>query len=63
MRHEPITLRYPGTGVNQSKEIADKVKEDTGIIIQYIPVTSDDVVKRAVTQPTPSTCSIPNTCS
>ena len=49
---EPITLRYAGTGVNAFKELADKCKEDTGIIIQYTTLTSDDVVKRAVTQPT-----------
>jgi putative spermidine/putrescine transport system substrate-binding protein len=38
--------------VNAFKELADKCKEDTGIIIQYTTLTSDDVVKRAVTQPT-----------
>ena len=32
---DPITLRYAGTGVNAFKELADKCKEDTGIIIQY----------------------------
>jgi putative spermidine/putrescine transport system substrate-binding protein len=48
---EKPTLRYVGTAVNQSKEIAEKLKADTGITLQYIPVTSDDVVKRAVTQP------------
>ncbi|HEX2526478.1 MAG TPA: PotD/PotF family extracellular solute-binding protein [Geminicoccus sp.] len=48
---EPITLRYAGTGVNAFKELADKCKEDTGITIQYTTLTSDDVVKRAVTQP------------
>ena len=48
---DPITLRYAGTGVNAFKELADKCKEDTGIIIQYTTLTSDDVVKRAVTQP------------
>jgi len=49
---DPITLRYAGTGVNAFKELADKCKEDTGITIQYTTLTSDDVVKRAVTQPT-----------
>ncbi len=48
---DPVTLRYAGTAVNQSSEIAAKVKEDLGINIQYIPLTSDDVVKTAVTQP------------
>jgi len=48
---EPITLRYIGTAVNQHTAIAEKVKEDLGITLEYIPVTTDDVVKRAVTQP------------
>src|SRR4029453_19398159 len=48
---EPVTLRYLGTAVNQSKEIAQKVKADLGITIQYIPVTTDDVSKRIITQP------------
>lgn len=46
-----ITLRYAGTAVNQHTQIAQKAKEDLGINIQYIPLTSDDVVKTAVTQP------------
>jgi putative spermidine/putrescine transport system substrate-binding protein len=48
---EKIVLRYLGTAVNQSKEIADKFKADTGIEIQYIPLNTDDVTKRVVTQP------------
>jgi len=48
---EPITLRYLGTAVNQDKTIADKFAADTGIKVQYIPVTTDDVTKRAVTAP------------
>src|SRR5262245_28806389 len=48
---EPKVLRYLGTAVNQSTEIAKKVKEDTGITIEYIPVTTDEVSKRVVTQP------------
>ena len=48
---EPVTLRYLGTAVNQSKEIAQKVKADLGIVIEYIPVTTDDVSKRIITQP------------
>ncbi len=44
-------LRYLGTAVNQSKEIADKFKADTGIEIQYVPLNTDDVTKRIVTQP------------
>ncbi|MDO9708084.1 ABC transporter substrate-binding protein [Paracraurococcus lichenis] len=46
-----VTLRYVGTAVNQHQGIRDKVKEDLGITLDYIPVTSDDVVRRAVTQP------------
>jgi putative spermidine/putrescine transport system substrate-binding protein len=49
---DPITLRYAGTGVNAFKELADKCLADTGITIQYTTLTTDDVVKRAVTQPT-----------
>jgi len=48
---EPITLRYLGTAVNQDKAIAEKFKADTGINIQYVAVTTDDVTKRAVTAP------------
>lgn len=48
---EPIVLRYLGTAVNQDKAIADKFKADTGITIQYIPVTTDEVTKRAITAP------------
>jgi len=44
-------LRYLGTAVNQSADIAKKVKEDTGITIEYIPVTTDDVTRRVITQP------------
>ncbi|WP_342362682.1 ABC transporter substrate-binding protein [Terrarubrum flagellatum] len=48
---EPKVLRYLGTAVNQSADIAKKVKEDTGITIEYIAVTTDDVTKRVITQP------------
>ena len=48
---DPIVLRYLGTAVNQDKEIADKFKADTGITIQYVAVTTDDVTKRAITAP------------
>jgi putative spermidine/putrescine transport system substrate-binding protein len=37
--------------VNQHTAIKEKVKADTGITLEYVPVTSDDVVRRAVTQP------------
>ena len=48
---DPVTLRIAGTGVNQFKQLSDKAKEDLGFNIQYTSLTSDDVVKRAVTQP------------
>src|SRR6187455_2783188 len=48
---EKVVLRYLGTAVNQDKAIADKFKADTGITIQYVAVTTDDVTKRAVTAP------------
>src|SRR6516165_4205826 len=48
---EGVTLRIAGTGVNQFKELADKCKEDLGFTVQYTSLVSDDVVKRAVTQP------------
>lgn len=48
---EKIVLRYLGTAVNQDKKIAEKFKADTGIDVQYIPVNTDDVTKRAVTSP------------
>ncbi|MCP1119544.1 ABC transporter substrate-binding protein [Robbsia andropogonis] len=48
---EKVTLRYVGTAVNQSADIAKKFQQDTGITIQYISLTSDDVTKRIITQP------------
>ena len=48
---DPIVLRYIGTAVNQHTAIKEKVKADTGIILEYIPLTSDDIVRRAATQP------------
>ncbi|TCZ54632.1 ABC transporter substrate-binding protein [Roseicella aquatilis] len=47
----PMVLRYVGTAVNQHQGIKEKVREDLGITLEYMPVTSDDVVRRAVTQP------------
>ena len=51
MAQEKMTLRYLGTAVNQSADIAKKCLEDTGITLEYIPVTTDDVTKRVITQP------------
>src|SRR5260370_12778134 len=48
---DPVTLRIAGTGVNQFKQLADKCKEDLGFVVQYTSLVSDDVVKRAGTQP------------
>jgi putative spermidine/putrescine transport system substrate-binding protein len=48
---EKIVLRYLGTAVNQDRAIAEKFKADTGITIQYVAVTTDDVIRRAVTAP------------
>ncbi len=48
---EPKVLRYLGTAVNQADDITKKVKADTGITIEYISATTDDVTKRVVTQP------------
>ncbi|MFT4192731.1 MAG: PotD/PotF family extracellular solute-binding protein [Comamonas sp.] len=48
---EKVVLRYLGTAVNQDKAIAEKFEADTGIRLQYVAVTTDEVTKRAVTQP------------
>ena len=48
---EPKVLRYLGTAVNAGDEISKKCLADTGIKIEYITVTTDDVTKRVVTQP------------
>src|SRR6267154_4735516 len=48
---EPKVLRYLGTAVNAGDDIAKKCLEDTGIKIEYITVTTDDVTKRAIPQP------------
>jgi putative spermidine/putrescine transport system substrate-binding protein len=48
---DPIVIRYAGTGVNAFRELSEQCKADTGIEIQYTTLTSDDVVKRAVTEP------------
>src|ERR1700693_4513395 len=44
-------LRYLGTAVNQSDDITKKVKAETGITIENIVATTDDVTKRVITQP------------
>lgn len=46
-----VVLRLLGTGVTHYKEIADQAQKDLGITIEYTTLNSDDVVKRAITQP------------
>ena len=48
---EPKVLRYLGTAVNAGDDISKKCLADTGIKLEYITVTTDDVTKRVVTQP------------
>ena len=46
-----VTLRYLSTAVNQSPAIAAQAAKDTGVKVEYVTVTTDDVTKRIVTQP------------
>ncbi|GFZ94279.1 ABC transporter substrate-binding protein [Elstera cyanobacteriorum] len=48
---EPKVLRYLGTAVNAGDEISKRCFADTGIKIEYITATTDDVTKRVITQP------------
>ena len=48
---EPKVLRYLGTAVNEGDEISKQCFKDTGIKIEYITATTDDVTKRVMTQP------------
>src|SRR6266700_4173084 len=48
---DPKVLRYLGTAVNEGDEISKNCLEDTGIKIEYITATTDDVTKRVITQP------------
>ena len=48
---DPKVLRYLGTAVNEGDDISKKCLEDTGIKIEYITATTDDVTKRVITQP------------
>jgi putative spermidine/putrescine transport system substrate-binding protein len=48
---EPKVLRYLGTAVNEGDDISKKCFADTGIKIEYITATTDDVTKRVITQP------------
>ncbi|MGY3357927.1 putative spermidine/putrescine transport system substrate-binding protein [Bradyrhizobium sp. GM0.4] len=51
MSAEPKVLRYLGTAVNEGDEISKQCLKDTGIKIEYITATTDDVTKRVMTQP------------
>lgn len=51
LSQEPKVLRYLGTAVNEGDDISKKCFADTGIKIEYITATTDDVTKRVVTQP------------
>jgi putative spermidine/putrescine transport system substrate-binding protein len=46
-----VTLRYLSTAVNQSPAIAAQAFKETGVKIEYVTVTTDDVTKRIITQP------------
>src|SRR3954462_433752 len=48
---DPKVLRYLGTAVNEGDDISKKCLADTGIKIEYITATPDDVTKRVITQP------------
>lgn len=48
---EPKVLRYLSTGTDQSAEIAKQCFADTGIKIEYITASTDEVTKRALAQP------------
>ncbi len=48
---EPKVLRYLGTAVNEGDDIAKKCLADTGIKLEYVTATTDDVTKRVITQP------------
>lgn len=48
---EPKVLRYLGTAVNAGDDISKRCFADTGIKIEYITATTDDVTKRVITQP------------
>ena len=48
---EPKVLRYLGTAVNEGDDIAKRCMADTGIKLEYITASTDDVTKRVITQP------------
>jgi putative spermidine/putrescine transport system substrate-binding protein len=51
MSAEPKVLRYLGTGVDEGDLIGEQCLKDTGIKLEYITATTDDVTKRVITQP------------
>jgi putative spermidine/putrescine transport system substrate-binding protein len=42
-------VRYLGTATTMGSEIDKRLFDDTGIKVQYIPVTTDEVTKRVLT--------------
>jgi putative spermidine/putrescine transport system substrate-binding protein len=44
-------IRYLGTAVSMGGELVKRLKDDTGITVKFIPVTTDEVTKRVLTQP------------
>ena len=48
---EAPTIRYLGTAVNMGSEPEKRLFEDTGIKVQYISKTTDEVTKTILTQP------------
>ena len=51
IRANDKVVRYLGTATTMGSEIDKKLFDDTGIKVQYIPVTTDEVTKRVLTQP------------
>ena len=51
IRANDKVVRYLGTATTMGSEIDKRLFDDTGIKVQYIPVTTDEVTKRVLTQP------------
>ena len=50
-KYKNITLRQFGTGTSNQNAIAERCKQDTGIILEMTATDTDAAVQRAVTQP------------
>jgi putative spermidine/putrescine transport system substrate-binding protein len=46
-----VNLRFIGTGVSQYNEVATKIKEDLGFQVSMRPLSTDENIQIAVTQP------------